>query len=338
MALTQAVTQATSAPKRSQEPPAAARYPLSEKELATFHEQGVVGPFTLHDRDWMKATWRRLRLKLMDREKSIYPVDELSGNTNLANYDRHIDDDFLAETCCRPEIVDRVSSILGPNVLCWRSEFFSKYPNEEGTDWHQADTFAMASGKPQIIWPGEVKDAVTKSPFGGTITVWIAFTDAVVETGALQFIPGTHRTMFYDETGGMKYDPNRINTMEKGGIRRGFWGYDFRQLQIDPNWEPDEAKAIGVPCLAGQFVIFWSTTMHASYPHAGLTNDYRLAFALRYVPSSVRVYPDTEYLEEYGGKVALDKYGAVVVAGKNDESTHNRIITHSTRGKPYVAR
>ena len=100
----------------------------------------------------------------------------LSGNTNLANYDRHLDSDFLADIVCHPEIVDRCISILGPSLLCWRSEFFSKYPGEEGTDWHQADTFAMASGKPQIIWPGEVRDAVTKSPFGGTITVWTAVT------------------------------------------------------------------------------------------------------------------------------------------------------------------
>jgi len=209
MAVTQTVHETRHAPKVA----ARSRFALTPEELAKFHEQGVIGPFTLYDRDWMKKTWRRQRLKLMDRDKAVYEADALSGNTNLANYDRHLDDDFLAETVCRPEIVDRVVSILGSDVLCWRSEFFSKYPREEGTDWHQADTFAMASGKAQIIWPDEVKDAITQSPFGGTITVWCAMTDALEETGCLQFIPGTHRTMFYDESRGMKYDPNRINAM-----------------------------------------------------------------------------------------------------------------------------
>lgn len=310
------------------------RFFFSPEELASFHELGYAGPFTIYDPDEMKSTWRRQRLRLMDREKAIYPADTLSGNTNTANYDRHIDSDFLAEIICRPEIVDRMISILGPDVLCWRSEFFSKYPGEEGTDWHQADTFAMASGKPQIIWPGEVKDLVTKSPFGGTVTVWTALTDTDEETACLQFIPGTHRTMFYDETGGMKYDTSRINAMEKDGIRRGFWGYDYRQLQIDPNWKPDESKAVSVPCRAGQCIIFWSTTMHASHPHAGKTKEYRMAFASRYVPTSVQIYPDTEYLEEYGGKVSLDRYGAVLVAGTN-RFEHNRIITQTTRGKPF---
>jgi non-haem Fe2+, alpha-ketoglutarate-dependent halogenase len=310
------------------------RFFFSPEELANFHERGYAGPFDLYDPDVMKATWRRQRLQLMNRSKAIYPMDTLSGNTNLANYDRHIDNDFLAEHIGKPEIVDRVISILGPNLLCWRSEFFSKYPGEEGTDWHQADTFAMASGREQIIWPDSVKDAVTKSPFGGTITVWQALTDTDEETGCLQFIGGTHRTMFYDESGGMKYDPNRIGALEKGGIRRGFWGYDYRQLQKDPNWEPDESQAVSVPCRAGQFVIFWSTTMHASHPHLGKTKDYRMAFASRYVPTEVKIYPDTDYLEEYGGKVSLDKFGAVLVAGKN-EYTHNRILTHTTRGRPF---
>ena len=101
----------------------------------------------------------------MDRSHAAYPMNTLSGNTNLANYDRHLDNDFLAEHIGRPEIVDRMISVLGPDILMWRSEFFSKYPGEEGTDWHQADTFAMASGKMQIVWPDNVKDAVTGSPF-----------------------------------------------------------------------------------------------------------------------------------------------------------------------------
>jgi non-heme Fe2+,alpha-ketoglutarate-dependent halogenase len=310
------------------------RFFFSPEELADFHEKGYAGPFTLYDQDEMKVTWKSQRFRLMDRTMAVYRTDQVSGNTNIANYDRHLDNEFLADIICRSEIVDRVASILGPNMLCWRSEFFSKYPGEEGTDWHQADTFAMASGKPQIIWPGEVKDAVTKSPFGGTITVWTAVTDTDEESGCLEFIPGTHKTMYYDETGGMQYDESRINNMEKGGVRRGFWGYDYRQLQIDPNWEPDESKAISVPCKAGEFIIFWSQLMHASNPHEGKTKEYRNAFACRYVPTAVKIFPDTDYLEEYGAQMSLENYGAVLVSGTN-EFTHNRIATHTTRGKRF---
>jgi non-heme Fe2+,alpha-ketoglutarate-dependent halogenase len=142
--------------------------------------------------------------------------------------------------------------------------------------------------------------------------------------------------MFYDETKRMHYDPNKINSIEKDGMRRGFFGYDYRQLQIDPNWKPDESKAISMVMRPGQFIMFWSTLMHASHPHSGKTEEMRMGFAARYVPTSVKIYPDTEEIEEYGGSVSLEKYGAVLVCGR-DEFGHNRIATQTTRGRRFAS-
>lgn len=300
---------------------------LSPAELASFKENGYFAPIKVYEPEEMQRLWKIERLKLMDRSAAVYPQEATSGNTNISNYDRHLDSQMLAKHICSPAIVDRVCSVLGADILCWRSEFFPKYPGDEGTDWHQADTFANAAGKPQIIWPDHQK----RSGFGGTITVWTAFMEAKIETAALQFIPGTHEQMFYDETKGMVYDAKRINAVEKDGVRRGFFGYDYRELQIDPHWEPDEKRAVTVELRAGEAVMFWSTLMHASHPHAGKTRNMRLGFAARYVPTCVKVYPDTDAYEEYGGRVELSRYGAVVVGG-TDEFGHNRIATETTRG------
>jgi len=310
------------------------QFSLSPEELASFQELGYYGPFTVYEPDEMKAIWRRQRLLLLDRSMAVYPItDAISGVTNISNYDRHLDSDFLADHICRPEIVDRVSSVLGPNVLCWRTEFFPKYPGDEGTDWHQADTFSNASGMPQILWPKGAEH------FGGTITVWTAFTEANEENGCLQFIPGTQETMFYDEMKGMHlhYESDAINRREKDGVKRGFFGYDYRELQLDPDWKPDESKAVSMIMRPGQAILFWSTLMHSSFPNNSKTNEMRLAFASRYVPTSVRIYPDTDVVEEYGGAVSLEKYGAVLVSGKN-EYPHNRIATHTTRGRAFIPR
>jgi len=308
------------------------QFALTPEEFAEFHARGYYGPFKVYEVDEMKALWRRERLSLMNRSHAIYQEEAAgSGNTNISNYDRHLDSQFLGDHICRPELVDRVCSVLGPDVLCWRTEFFPKYPGDEGTDWHQADTFANASGSPQIVWPG---DGVH---FGGTITVWTAFTEAGLDTGCLQFIPGTHETMFYDESKRMHYDPNRINRVSKNSVRRGFFGYDYRDLQISETFEPDESRAVSLVMRPGEGILFWSTLMHASMPHAGKTDDMRLGFAARYVPTSVRIYPDTEEIVEYGGRVSLERYGAVLVAGTN-EYTHNRIATHSTTGHPFTTR
>lgn len=309
------------------------QFALRDDELAQFHRQGFYGPFKVYEVDEMRTIWRKERLRLMDRSNAVYQEDfAQSGNTNISNYDRHLDSAFLADHISNPVIVDRVTSVLGPDVLCWRTEFFPKYPGDEGTDWHQADTFANASGSPQIVWSGA--EAVH---FGGTLTVWTAFTEANLDTGCLQFMPGTHQTMVYDETKKMHYDPSKINVDEKNGVRRGFFGYDYRELQIDPDFEPDEAKAVPMVMRPGESIMFWSTLMHASLPHNGKTDEMRLGFATRYVPTSVHVYPDTDEIVEYGGRVSLEKFGSVVVAGTN-EYNYNQIATHTTTGHPFTTR
>jgi non-haem Fe2+, alpha-ketoglutarate-dependent halogenase len=308
-------------------------FSLSREELNRFHQDGYIGPFDLYDKDEMEQHFKALRPKLINTKNAIYKQDQaISGVTNLANYDRHLDIDFLASHITRPEIVDRVASILGDDTLCWRTEFFPKYPGDEGTDWHQADNFSNVSGAkhPQIVWPEDAQ-------FGGTITVWSAFTDATLDNGCLQFIPATHKTMNYDESKVMEYREESINRFEKNGIRRGFFGYDYRQLQKDPNWSPDETKAKSMVMRQGQFIIFWSTLMHASHPHSGKTNNMRLGFASRYLPTSVRVYPYSNSLEEFGGHASLDKFGCVLVSGQ-DDFKHNRFVDQTCNGFRFPVR
>lgn len=306
---------------------------LSAEEVAFFQENGYIGPLDVYAPGEIDQIWKTVRRATLDRSHAAYPqvgsVAE-TANTNIVNYDRHLDIDSLAHHVCHPKIVGWVSSILGPDILCWRSEFFPKYPGDEGTDWHQADTFANASGKPQLLWPGESED-----DFGaGTLTVWTAFTDSTRENGCLQIIPGTHRQMNYDETKRMDWDGDRINTVVKDGIPRGFFGYDYRQLQIDPNWKPNEDDAFSLVMKRGQCVIFWSTLMHASLPNTSTGKNYRMGFATRYVPTKVRIYPGTDHIDEYGGSIPLTRWGAVLAGGR-DTFGHNKLAHQTLRGTPF---
>ncbi|XVN14344.1 phytanoyl-CoA dioxygenase family protein [Pseudomonas corrugata] len=92
----------------------------------------------------MERQWRTVRLQTLDRSNAVYSDNTISnaGNNNLANYDRHLDIPFLGQHVCNPRIVHKVRSLMGKDLLCWRTEFFSKYPGDAGTDWHQANTFA----------------------------------------------------------------------------------------------------------------------------------------------------------------------------------------------------
>lgn len=304
---------------------------LTADEVAQFHRNGYAGPFTLYAPDEIEREWARTRQDLTDRSGAVYRDEsDGPGAANLSNYDRHLDNAFLADHITQPHIVDRVASVLGPDVLCWRSDFFPKYPGNEGTDWHQAATFANACGRPQVQWP-------QGSEPGGSLTVWCAFSDATADMGGLQFIPGTHRTMYYDETKRMRYAPDRNISVLKHGVRRGFFGYDYRELQIDPAWQPDESRAVSVDMRAGQFVIFSSRLLHASHPHSGRTRRMRMGFSARYVPTSVRVYPGASEVEEYGGRASLERYGTVLVSGE-DRFGHNRIAASTTTGRAFRRR
>lgn len=303
-------------------------FAFTEAQRAAFERDGFAGPFTLYEPEEMQRIWKTVRLQLFDRGRAAYdPVGAISGSTNIANYDRHLDLTLLSRHVCHPEIVDRVRSILGPDVLCWRSEFFPKYEGDEGTDWHQAATFANASGRPQILWPEGSKQR-------GCITAWTAFTAATEQNGCLRLIPGTHERMFYDESKQMEYAPDAIGRSEKDGVRRGFFGYDYRQLQIDPDWRPDESQAISMVMQPGQFILFWSTLMHASLPHRS-EDGMRLGYVARYVPTNVRIYPDTTAVEEYGGRISLENYGAVLVCG-HDACGYTRLLTENRRGEPFA--
>ena len=105
------------------------KYKMSEAELSAFRKNGYAGPFDLYDSDYIKKKYRDIRADIFDRQHSAY---DLPHDSLLAGYDRHLDIDFFSQHISKRQIVDKVADVLGPDVLCWRSEMFPKYPGDEG--------------------------------------------------------------------------------------------------------------------------------------------------------------------------------------------------------------
>ena len=281
---------------------------LTKAELEQFDRNGFFGPFNVYSRQECLARWAEVRKSLLERDHAAY---DLESGGNIANYDRHLDIRFLAEHIRRPEIVGRVGSILGEDLLCWRTEFFAKYPGEEGTDWHQSRHMAIGSGLPPVVAtePHERYPAIFL-----TLAVWTAFTDATVQSSCIQFLPGSHRDLYMDDRKPMTWDSTRVNSSLRDGEKRGLFGYDSSEIEVDSSWQAKRRNVVSVEVQAGQAVIFWEATLHASLPNTS-KSETRISFVSRFVPTSVRIYPSQNKLAEYGGKVDLKRWSPVLVSG-----------------------
>ncbi|XVQ07076.1 chlorinating enzyme [Spirillospora sp. CA-255316] len=285
-----------------------------DQDRRTFEEQGFIGPFTLFEPDEMKRFWREQRAALLDPEASSRAVFD-----NPVNYDRHLDIPGLGRIITEPAMVRRMQALIGDDVLCWRTEFFPKNPGDAGTGWHQVETYAIGEATEGMLEPTARSEGVPME-----LTAWIAFTDATRENGCLKLIPGSHRSWKYDEKASISFDDRSKD--------HTFFGYDYSELRLDKNWDPDAEQAAHIEMKAGQFIIFTARCIHGSNPN--VSRKQRMGFAVRVVPSHVRVYGGMTEFDEFGHHFDLSRHGCVQLAGQDDHGL-NTIRTRNEWGQEF---
>lgn len=285
----------------------------AEKQL--FEQQGYIGPFTLWEPERMTAWWKEQRRVLLDpagRERAAFD--------NPLNYDRHLDIPGLSRIVSEPAIVRRMQNLIGPDVLCWRTEFFPKNPGDPGTGWHQVETYAIGEASEGMLEPTDRSEGTPME-----LTAWVAFTEATKENGCLKLLPGTHRTWLYDEKARLEYDQTRADNT--------FFGYNYDEIKLDRNWNPDEQNVAHIEMKPGEFIIFTARTVHGSNPN--LSRKQRMGFSIRVVPPHVKVYSGMTGFDEFGHHFDLARHGNVLIAGR-DEYGHNRYARENAWGEPFT--
>jgi non-heme Fe2+,alpha-ketoglutarate-dependent halogenase len=285
-----------------------------EAEKKAFDERGFMGPFKLWEPAEMTAWWKEQRRALLDPKNS-----ERATFQNPVNYDRHLDIPALSSLISEPAIVRRFQSIIGPDVLCWRTEFFPKSPGDSGTGWHQVETYAIGEATEGMLTATDRSEGIPME-----LTAWIAFTEATKENGCLKFLPGSQRTWHYDEKARIKWDASRAEN--------SFFGYNYDDLKIDGKWNPDDEQVAHVEMKPGEVVIFTARCVHGSNPN--LSRKQRMGFSVRVVPTHVKVYSGMTEFDEFGHHFDLARHGCVLIAGK-DEYGHNRIKTENAWAQPF---
>jgi len=148
-----------------------------------------------------------------------------------------------------PKVLDAVEDAIGPDILCWTTNFFIKEANSPGfVSWHQDSTYWGLD-------PDEV------------ITAWIAFTEVNEANGYMQVLPGSHKI---DQL-------PHVDTFHKDNLlSRG------QEIAV----EVDVSKAVGLALHAGEMSLHHIKLVHGSA--ANRTDDRRIGLAIRYIPTYVR--------------------------------------------------
>jgi len=211
----------------------------------------------------------REQIDAYDRDGLVFPVPVMSSSEAKGFRDRleayenstggpiqkqwrhkvHLLFTWADEIVRHPRILDAVEDVIGPNIICWTTNFFIKEANDPGyVSWHQDSTY----------WGLDPADVVT---------AWFAMSDAPVESGAMKFVLGSHK---WDQI-------DHVDTFhEHNLLTRG------QEIAMDV----DEADGVYVPLKAGEISLHHIRAVHGSAPNT--TGDRRIGLAIRYIPTYVR--------------------------------------------------
>src|SRR4051812_27307139 len=156
---------------------------------------------------------------------------------------------WLGDLVRQEKIVDAIEDLYGANLLCWTTNFFIKEAaNPAFVSWHQDSTY----------WGLDRPDVVT---------AWVALTPSNKANGAMEYIPGTHTS---DQI------PHRDTFAKNNLLTRG------QEIAV----EVDPSKAVAIELEPGEMSLHHVRLVHGSPPNP--SNDRRIGFAIRYIPTSVK--------------------------------------------------
>lgn len=205
-----------------------------------WERDGFVYPIRVFSEE--KAAAYRARL-----EEAEAIAKDLPNGKDLFREYSNIVLDFVGEIMRDPAVTDPVSEILGDDLLALGTSFFNKEPGTANyVSWHQDLHY----------WGLEGDDEVT---------AWIALSPATRESGAMKFVPGSHKQIV----------DHRDTRHEDNLLTRG------QEIAVDV----DEKDAVVTELRPGEMSLHHGRLFHASEPNRSA--DRRIGLAIRYIPTSM---------------------------------------------------
>jgi ectoine hydroxylase-related dioxygenase (phytanoyl-CoA dioxygenase family) len=213
---------------------------LSEEEVAAYRRDGILFPI----RAFSEAEMAGYRTRLGELE-----AREGGTLSRRTNQKPHLLLPWLADLVRHPAVLDAVEDVLGPDLLCWGSGFFSKRGGD-GTfvSWHQDSTY----------WGLSESDVVT---------AWIAFSPSNRANGCMRVVPGTQES---------EQLPHADTFASDNLLSRG------QEIAV----KVDEDAAVDVVLAPGEMSLHHVKIVHGSEPN--LSDGPRIGYAVRYIPTRIR--------------------------------------------------
>jgi non-heme Fe2+,alpha-ketoglutarate-dependent halogenase len=218
---------------------------LTDAQIETYRRDGFVYPVDAFTTEQA----RRYRRAMEDFETS-----QGTELTKGHNFKPHLLFTWVDEIVHSPAVLDAVEDVIGPNIRLFHLSVWPKNAHDPAyVSWHQDATYFGLEPAVQV-------------------TAWVALTDASVEAGCMEVIPGSHKLgqLHHAEHGATH------NLLSRGQTITG----DF-----------DKSRTEFMPVRAGQFSLHHTHLLHNSRPN--MSNDRRIGLGISYIPTNVRCSSST---------------------------------------------
>ncbi len=209
---------------------------LSADQVETYNQDGFIIPEVRLPEDVIEdIKQRHARLVAAHPEFRDYCPAVLGIDPGFAEYAR------------RPEILDMVEQLIGPDIALWNMSFFAKPAlNGTATPWHQDGEY----------WP--IRPLAT-------CTVWIAVDDSTTENGCLKVMRGSH----------LEQRLRKHHTNDGPGLALN--------QEVDAS-EYDDSKAVSITLDAGRMSLHDVYLVHGS--EANRSPNPRRGMTMRFMPTT----------------------------------------------------
>lgn len=221
---------------------------MSDPIAERYERDGFCCPIMIMDAH--EANEWRGKLEAVERRYTSDPDCLPRPLNNYLRVNAHIVLPFAHRLASDPRILAVVKQVLGPDILAWSAEFFTKeaHTNKVVT-WHQDLTY----------WGIGSTD--------NEVTAWLTLSPSTPESGCMRFIPNSHKHDLLPHNDSFAAD----NLLSRG-----------QEIAVEVN----EANAVSIELQPGELSLHHGRLFHASGPNT--SDDRRIGFAIRYITPAVK--------------------------------------------------